>query len=196
MRIRAGSAAAGLAVAASAGQEHGDWRITTQSTPGKPDHQVILRLRGNRTFMSASNLGAGGGRPSPPTIPVLSLGCRVGATLLHIDTGFTDARPRPAVTGAFFRYDGGAEVIPLLQRSHGTFSGEQNELVLRIALQARIWDFIVQEHDVRNVISKMLAHERLEILLNAPGFPLRSVRYDVRGFGEALDSIDDPCGWK
>ena len=58
------------------------------------------------------------------------------------------------------------------------------------------WDLVVPEIDVRNVISRMLLHERLDILLDAPGVPLRSVRYDSRGFGEALDSIDDPCGWK
>ena len=195
-----------LAGVASAGQEHGNWRIATQGSPGEPTHEVILTLRGNRTFMSASNLGAGNpdagrGITDPArdltTIPILSLGCRGGATLLHIDSGLPGRRrtTRLIVAGAFFRYDGGAEVIPVLQRDPATFSGAQTELVLHIGAQARS-NLLVPEDDVRNVILKMLAHERLDIILNAPGFPLRSVRYDVQGLGEILDSIDDPCGWK
>jgi len=194
--LHAGALAALLLVGtASAGQEQGDWRIATQGSPGEPTYEVILTLRGNRTFMSASNLGAGdaaAGRGitarSLPTIPILSLGCRGGATLLHIDSGLTHARPRPVVDGAFFRYDGGAEVIQVLQRDHATFSGAQTELVLHIGAQGR-WNLLVPEDDVRNVISKMLAHERLDIILNAHGFPLRSVRYDVGGVrrGSGLD---------
>ena len=213
MPIRTGLATAGLAVAlgalllagvASRGQEHGNWRIDSQGSPGEPTHEVILTLRGNRTFMAASNQGAGDPLDSAgrgftlatfSTIPIVSLGCRGGAALLHIDSGLTAARPRPVVAGAFFRYDGGAEVIRVLQRDQATLSGAQTELMLHIGAQAES-NLLVPEDDVRNVISKILAHERLEIILDAPGFPLRSVRYDVRGFGEALDSIDNPCAWK